>query len=857
MKVQISGYVIDTQQESIRRDGVQVFMPNRDSCLLFYLLRHAGRVVPKDELFEHVWTNRIVEDTALPRAISHLRSFFNDVDHQLIKTVPKRGYLLVLDANAVLVDALPAEREVVIEAPTVDSTATPATAARASSGLQHGKYVALLAFVLAGLFSWLHFRVPEAATLSLRFHTADPTARSLLGTQIAKAAAQLQPSLAVSGAASSSKNALVVEVALLDPPDGPAYLTLTGAGSKVKVIFQPGIENSVDSLSQGLANLLGRHVSRSVRTASNEQPPINAANSLVNSQLDFEIAKTQLLDDYARGDYTATTEARLAFALNEVGEQTWPMILAGNALLQRSALDEVDACLAEFVWADAAITAAAALADASRFTKTACNLAQARLAEGRGQLPAALSALQGEDPRSILLALKKQELRVRTGTVSQPEAERRLAFDKLINMARDAGWQRGLARIYELKGDVLFGVESREWAIAAYEAAAASYLAVNDPISGGRVRAARALLLNNFDSAAVADARSLIRLAEAKGDHRSALTGWLVVFKYGHLPEPELQAIFRKVVVPIIASGHRYLDVKLISKVLTVAHNLTPDPLSYETRLALASQTAGYPRLSYQIYGDIASGALNTGNIKISLDAFHKIDSLRVMADALGIAPTHYCVAGFAALEATNTELARRWFGICTKYSFPTSVGCVRLIGFAGTALADYADTGVIPDLTALVQGFEVRNAADANCEAVALLIAGMALRGGNLKRAAAMLEFLHSSPRASRLRFELAMVEAEHCLVTGKFCTPSNLQHILENSTSSASERAQALAKLLPMQAPRCEQALKAQANQAIEFFRPRAATLLVQRLECALSICAGTGTASACPNGRLGIYL
>jgi TolB-like protein/Tfp pilus assembly protein PilF len=62
--------------------------------VLRYLVEHAGRVVTKEEVLEAVWPDVTVSDDSLIQCISEVRSAIGDRSHQIIKTVPRRGYLL-------------------------------------------------------------------------------------------------------------------------------------------------------------------------------------------------------------------------------------------------------------------------------------------------------------------------------------------------------------------------------------------------------------------------------------------------------------------------------------------------------------------------------------------------------------------------------------------------------------------------------------------------------------------------------------------------------------------------------------------------------------------------------------------
>ena len=59
-----------------------------------HLAENAGRLVSKRELHDAVWGNVAVSDDALVQCIRELRLKLGDTDRMVIRTVPRRGYLL-------------------------------------------------------------------------------------------------------------------------------------------------------------------------------------------------------------------------------------------------------------------------------------------------------------------------------------------------------------------------------------------------------------------------------------------------------------------------------------------------------------------------------------------------------------------------------------------------------------------------------------------------------------------------------------------------------------------------------------------------------------------------------------------
>lgn len=85
---------VDLERGELRVRGAPVALRPKSFALLVYLAHHPGRLLTKDELIEAVWPNVAVTDDSLVQCIGELRSALGDGDQRLIRTVPRRGYLL-------------------------------------------------------------------------------------------------------------------------------------------------------------------------------------------------------------------------------------------------------------------------------------------------------------------------------------------------------------------------------------------------------------------------------------------------------------------------------------------------------------------------------------------------------------------------------------------------------------------------------------------------------------------------------------------------------------------------------------------------------------------------------------------
>ena len=87
-------FALDLTRGCLRLGDLDIDLRPKVFEVLRYLAENAGRLVSKQELVEAVWPNVAVTDNSLVQCIRELRNKLGDADHSLIKTVPRRGYLL-------------------------------------------------------------------------------------------------------------------------------------------------------------------------------------------------------------------------------------------------------------------------------------------------------------------------------------------------------------------------------------------------------------------------------------------------------------------------------------------------------------------------------------------------------------------------------------------------------------------------------------------------------------------------------------------------------------------------------------------------------------------------------------------
>jgi len=121
----------------------EIVLRRKSFDLLVYLVRHAGRVVPKDELIEAIWPDVAVTDDSLTQCIHDIRQALGPTGPELLRTVPRRGYLFA--------EAEPADIPVIADKPR-------------HRDWRSGAVAAVLALIALGGLAWALFPTAPPAT---------------------------------------------------------------------------------------------------------------------------------------------------------------------------------------------------------------------------------------------------------------------------------------------------------------------------------------------------------------------------------------------------------------------------------------------------------------------------------------------------------------------------------------------------------------------------------------------------------------------------------------------------------------------------------------------------------------------
>ncbi|HVN21836.1 MAG TPA: tetratricopeptide repeat protein [Dongiaceae bacterium] len=97
---QFGEFTLDVARGSLLRVGKEVKLRPKVYEALKYLVENPGRLIGKQELMQAIWPDSFVTDDSLVQCAIELRRALSDRDQQLLKTVPRRGYLFAAQVTS-------------------------------------------------------------------------------------------------------------------------------------------------------------------------------------------------------------------------------------------------------------------------------------------------------------------------------------------------------------------------------------------------------------------------------------------------------------------------------------------------------------------------------------------------------------------------------------------------------------------------------------------------------------------------------------------------------------------------------------------------------------------------------------
>jgi TolB-like protein/DNA-binding winged helix-turn-helix (wHTH) protein/Flp pilus assembly protein TadD len=90
---EFGAFVLDPGRGALQGPDGEIKLRPKSFQLLLYMVRNPGRLLSRDELFRAVWGNAAVTDDSLTQCLVQIRRALDDESRQMVRTVPRRGYL--------------------------------------------------------------------------------------------------------------------------------------------------------------------------------------------------------------------------------------------------------------------------------------------------------------------------------------------------------------------------------------------------------------------------------------------------------------------------------------------------------------------------------------------------------------------------------------------------------------------------------------------------------------------------------------------------------------------------------------------------------------------------------------------
>jgi DNA-binding winged helix-turn-helix (wHTH) protein len=107
--LQFDRFTLDVARAALRFDNQELFPRKKAFEVLLQLAESARQVVRKEDIFQRAWPGVAVTDDTLVQCVRELRKMLGDKQHQLIRTVNRRGYLLDAEVTTVTSSSLSSE----------------------------------------------------------------------------------------------------------------------------------------------------------------------------------------------------------------------------------------------------------------------------------------------------------------------------------------------------------------------------------------------------------------------------------------------------------------------------------------------------------------------------------------------------------------------------------------------------------------------------------------------------------------------------------------------------------------------------------------------------------------------------
>jgi DNA-binding winged helix-turn-helix (wHTH) protein len=703
MKVQIGRHLIDTQRREIFLDGVPITVSTRNADLLFYLITKDGQVVSKEELFQNVWAGRVVEESALQRAISLTRGLLGDVEHRIIRTLHGRGYMMVLPEGAALDESVrsnkisQAHSEITLlpdtmldtqvnvlssAVGTVTSTLPVASAQLPSRGNSKALWLACALLAITALMLWqrtepdrvvfIDDRIEDSAKITALVGLVSATRQKpvLLRSQLTEA--QQQSGLALSATAKG--------------------LALIG-----------------DGIAIPLPNTL-------VFTQNN-----NADVPAAIARLDFYQALAQLRQLANAGKLDGNQLVWLALALSEQGNASAAHIITewlSSASDNGKKLSPEMACLLADLYLESEVTTQAQVARA----KTVGIPCQLALRRANARLGIAQAEMNAPMPKQLILTLRELEFDARWRATRLGPNEALAALKATEESLGKMHWGAAQARLAAQQGRITRRIVDAQQSLLHFERAARIYRREHLDVEADRMDLQVALNKagRNITPEVFAQASALAERAANQGNQRARYFAQQTL-DYQSTIDPQLAINRLPAVVRDLADREEAFEA--LTKTLIMLRWRQRKDLVPAIALQARNWFKSDLGLAFQVENEIARSAQDVGNDALAAEALKKADLLANLK-TINIKPRlYYCQGADTLAQVNDLALARDWINKCYMEEMSETASCLRHFAlYTSIRIANPADRYQLADRTELFLQHLKSGTVNVNC-----LIAGSA----------------------------------------------------------------------------------------------------------------------------------
>lgn len=166
-RLRFSEFDLDVGCRTLRRAGRTLDLRPRSFDVLVFLVEAAGRPVGKDEILAAVWPNVVVGEESLTRCVSDIRQVLGEHGQQIIKTLPRRGYLFAAPVEPVPASPLPLHWAAAGPPSPAGDATIPPLAPRAVQGAAAGERAAPVRKRAVAIALWSSFAAAAVVALAL------------------------------------------------------------------------------------------------------------------------------------------------------------------------------------------------------------------------------------------------------------------------------------------------------------------------------------------------------------------------------------------------------------------------------------------------------------------------------------------------------------------------------------------------------------------------------------------------------------------------------------------------------------------------------------------------------------------